>query len=248
VNLKEFLATVRANVFDETKDRFPDTPGDDHSHTLARYINMAAQHVANIADAMDQGLFVREVTATIPPEEGGAASYIVRIPFSDFGIDDIYPFRRVILLIRENVEGGDDIYEPATLQSINFEDLDKYAAGADSSEELPKYAIAEQAVYLVRPTVDIQLRMFYVCSLPEHGMQSLGDHPNGDTPGMHNGNGVPNALPVEYHALVAVKATLLALAASNASIEPWAGIYANLLNELQATLTKRRGARTGTAT
>lgn len=237
MNLGDFRRILLKSVFDDSQDLLDNL-------TANQYINMAAKHISNWADRQDQAVCV--ATEDALDVHGNATQDLKEVVFylgmgvPYFAIDrDITPFRRALAVYRTNF--GPNKNQTVQLDLIPFEDISIYTGEAE--EEKPKVAVARQSLFVIRPIADIggpglTLRMHYVYSLPD---MILDD----DTPGQHNGEGTANALPGEYHPLVAVFAIKMALAAENADMSQWEAMYTEMLAELHATFAERRGTRTG---
>ena len=115
----------------------------------------------------------------------------------------------------------------------------KPAAGLSvAGQLLPACYLAGQSLVLITPGSNIPLRIDYVLALPDMAADS-------DTPGQRNGAGTANLLPEEYHAMIPAYAAVLALQGDNLDASAWKETFAELRDELLATLQTRRGARTG---
>lgn len=222
MTLGDMRAALRGHILDRG-DGWNDA-------ALNALLNMAARHVANIADGADQALFVTSAATTLVT--GGAdfsavALYGATPP--SFNLPEYARLRRLLGVWRT---GGD---RPIGLQVVALEDRESYIAAANA---VPACYLAGQSLVLITPENSIPLRIDYVLALPDMAQDS-------DTPGQRSGAGTANLLPEEYHALIPAYAAVLALLGDNLEAAGWKETFAEMRDELLATLTSRRGARTG---
>lgn len=229
MTFNELRAAVRTNVNDRFTTMFTNAVVDP-------LVNLALQHVANWADLQDQALFL--TTATVQSIGVGPDDLFVSFGTGtgNFNLLSYRPFRRAVRL--ERTDHPSAVGGLVTLKLVRAEDAQGHRTGTAS--ETPAYYVTGEGLYLVNPAAGIDLRLTYAYSLPTLANSN-------DTPGQSNSQGTANALPVEYHGLIAAYATVLALASINADAAQWLAIYAELRDELQRSLTARRGTRSGHA-
>lgn len=219
MTLAEMRTMLRGHILDRG-DGWADA-------ALNALLNAAARHVANIADGADQALFVTSATTTLAT--GGDDFVPVALYGADFALPAHARLRRLLNVWRT---GGD---RPIGLNLVAMEDRESHIE-ADNTQ--PACYLAGQTLVLITPADNIPLRIDYVLALPDMTQDS-------DTPGQRGGAGTANLLPEEYHAMIPAYAAVLALRGDNIDAGGWMATFAELQGELLATLTTRRGARTG---
>lgn len=194
-----------------------------------RYINVAMRHIANWADGMDQSLFVATATYTVssPSDFHSVPLYTTGFSISQTGA---FRFRRFVKMQRTNF----DTNKTRDLQAVRHEDADKYLQST-ATEALPKFFLAGENVVFLRPPDTAVMKLWYVHDLPDMSSDT-------DTPGQAAGVGTANALPTEYHHLIPLYASVLALLAeASPDADKVAAAYGEQRDQLQATLRARRG-------
>ena len=223
MNLSEMRSVLLDNI-DDPQSTFLSVS------SANRYLNIAMRHVANWADARQQGLFYFTTGAVNFPAGTVAIPY-VEVGFDDMGIDgsSLRPFRRLIQVAK--------LASPAriTLKIVPIEDREKYLK--DAGELIPRAYVGENGIALINPSTAATYTVLYVYSLPDMSA-------NGDTPGTTGGVGTANALPIEYHPLIPLYATVLALQADNVDASQWREVYAEQKQAVDSTLVNRRAEGT----
>lgn len=205
MNFLQMRETVSTNIFDFVASAFT-------VDEVGVYVNQALHHIESQIAVVDRHLMLTQFESE-PINNTANAHWMV------VTLDPPQPKARRIVSAQRIDDGitSDDI----SLEIISFKDAEHEATGSALAK--PKVFLYNQDIGLVRPEEDgnTVVRIHYVQVLPDMFL-------NTDTPGQASGIplGQINALPAQYHHLITSYATLLALAAENAPIEQWTGLYA----------------------
>lgn len=226
MTLLEMRTLLLANLGDDAQDLATNAKS-------SAWLNAALASVCNWADAQDQMLFSNRAVCADTGTANSSGYLTVRFNASDaapnWGIV-FGPFRRLLGIMQEPV-GGNSV----PLQIVEFEKRDAYKGSAMT--DTPACCVLSDGILLIRPNSNLNLTMHYIQSVPPMVADT-------DTPGLTNGSGRSNLLPIEYHPLVVAQATAMAYSSEgNRTAELWLNIYDDLKTNLGATLAKRRGAR-----
>lgn len=202
MTLADLRALVRVNILDRTARIFGSV--EETNAAMDRYINQAMHMVAGLLAASQSNLAIGVFEG---PIENQTADPFVLADMTGF-----LPVHRIISAWRTD-DANSFSADNRALEVIDFKHVEHESKAAALAK--PKVFVFNQTIGFVKPEeTGFKARVWYDQALLDMTTDT-------DTPGQFGGNGIENALPETYHALIATQATLYVLAATNASTRQW---------------------------